>query len=139
MVKNLQTNTNVYNTVFPNLSYRYYANGSEHINTSTQYFLGVPNIFIVKEVAYHQYQLLIMFSACDGMRIGCSMPVLTAYFPVLAQGILGKGWLFVTPPLEDCLTGRTGSSAQAGTGCADLQLMADCQALTLPIPVTVAT
>ncbi len=36
--------------------------------------------------------------------------------------ILGKGGLFVTPPL-DCLTGLTGSSTRAGTGCTDLQLI----------------
>ncbi len=27
------------------------------------------------------------------------------------------------PPLEDCLTGLTGSSTLAGTGCTDLQLI----------------
>ncbi len=35
-------------------------------------------------------------------------------------GNLGKGWivqLFVAPPIEDCLTGLTGSSTRAGTGC----------------------
>ena len=62
------------------------------------------------------------------------MPVIAAYFPVLAEGILGKGGLFVAPLLQDCLNGLTGSSTQAGTGCADLQLIgsivADCQALT---------
>ncbi len=53
---------------------------------------------------------------------------------VLAYGILGKGGLFVAPPLEDCLTGLTGSSTRAETGCTDLQLnsssVADCQTLT---------
>ncbi len=39
-----------------------------------------------------------------------SYVTLTAYFPMLAQGILGKGGLFVVPPLEDCLIGLTGSS-----------------------------
>ena len=48
-----------------------------------------------------------------------TIPVLTAYFPVLAYGILGKGELI----LEDCLSGITGSFTQAGTGCTDLQLM----------------
>ena len=33
---------------------------------------------------------LFAFSACGGMRTGKRMPVLTAYFPVLAYGILGK-------------------------------------------------
>ncbi len=77
--------------------------------------------------------MLVVLSACGGM------PVLTAYFPMkllmaMASGILGKGGLFVAPPLEDCLTGLTGSSTQGGTGCAGLQLIgvsvADCQALT---------
>ncbi len=40
------------------------------------------------------------------------LPVLIAYFPVLALGILGKGVLFVTQPLEDRLTGLTGSSTR---------------------------
>ena len=35
------------------------------------------------------------------------MPVLTAYFPVLTEGILEKGGLFAEPPLENCLTGLT--------------------------------
>ena len=39
--------------------------------------------------------------------------------------------MFEAPPLEDCLTGLTGSSTQAGTGDAELQLIgssaADCQ------------
>ncbi len=72
-----------------------------------------------------------MFSACGGLRTGKSLPVLTAYFPVLAYGILGKGGLFVAPPLEDYFTGLT------GTGCTELQLIgssvADCQALTCPV------
>ncbi len=49
-------------------------------------------------------------------------------------GHLGKGGLFVTPPLEDCLTRLMGSSTRAETGWVDLQLIgsnvADCQALT---------
>ena len=40
------------------------------------------------------------------------LPVLTAYFSVQAKGILGKGGLFVAPPLEECLTGLMGSSTQ---------------------------
>ena len=45
------------------------------------------------------------------MRTGSKLPVLTAYFPTeMAYGILGKGGLFVTPVLEDCLTGITGIS-----------------------------
>ena len=41
-----------------------------------------------------------VFSTCGGIRTGIKMPVLTAYFPVLAYGILGKGGLFVAPPLD---------------------------------------
>ncbi len=49
---------------------------------------------------------------------------------------LAKGGLFVLPPLEECLTGITGSSTRAGAGTdnTDLQLIGssvfDCQALT---------
>ena len=52
-----------------------------------------------------------------------SIPVFTAYFTVLAYGILGKSRLFLAQPLEDCLTGLTGSSTQSGTGCTDLHLI----------------
>ncbi len=45
-------------------------------------------------------------------------------------GHLGKGWIVrsicVAPPLEDCLTGLTGSSTQGGTASS----VAGCQALT---------
>ena len=55
-------------------------------------------------------------------------------FSVLAYGILGKGGLFMVPPLDDCLIRITGSSTRAGTGCRDLQLIHNsvvhCQALT---------
>ena len=37
------------------------------------------------------------FSACGGIRAGSNRPVLTANFPVLAYGILGKGGLFAAP------------------------------------------
>ena len=78
--------------------------------------------------------MLVVFSACGGIRTVMKMQVLTALFPVLARGILGKGGLFVAPPLEDCLSGQTGCSTRAGTGGTDLQLVgsivADCQALT---------
>ena len=60
-----------------------------------------------------------MFSACGGIR----------------TLVVGKGGLFVAPPLEECLTWQTGSSTRAGTGRTDFQLIgssvADCQALTL--------
>ena len=39
--------------------------------------------------------LSVVFSACGGIRTGIKVPVLTAYFPMLAEGILGKGGLFV--------------------------------------------
>ena len=58
---------------------------------------------------------LFVFSACGGISTGSKVPVLTAYISVLAYGIL-----FVEPPLEDCLTGLTGSSTRAETGCTDL-------------------
>ncbi len=48
-------------------------------------------------------------------------------------GHLGKGWTCRgTTTLEDCLTGLTGPSTRAGTGCTDIQIsgVADCQALT---------
>ena len=68
------------------------------------------------------------------IRTGSKLPVLTAYFPLSAYGILGKGGLFVAPQQEDCLTGLTGSSTLAGTSCAYLQLIgssvADCQTPT---------
>ena len=44
--------------------------------------------------------MLFVFSACGGSKL----PGLTAYFSVLAKGIMGKGGLFVAPPLQDCLT-----------------------------------
>ena len=44
--------------------------------------------------------LWVVFSACGGIRTGGNKPV-------LVQGILGKGGLFVTLPLEDCPTGPT--------------------------------
>ena len=50
----------------------------------------------------------VTFSACGVMRTGSKQPVLTAYFPVLVYGILGKDGLFVAPPLEDCHIGLTG-------------------------------
>ncbi len=75
-----------------------------------------------------------MSSACGGIRNARAIPVLTVHFPVLAQGVLGKGGLFVAPKLEDCFTSLTGSSTQAETGCADLKLFSDsvvdCQDLT---------
>ncbi len=49
--------------------------------------------------------MLVVFSACGGIRTGISVLVLPAYFPVLAYGILGKGGLFVAPPFEDWANG----------------------------------
>ena len=81
---------------------------------------------------------LFVFSTCGGIRTDSKMPVLTAYVPLLAYGILGKSGLFVAPPLEECLTGlmgSSGSSTRAGTCSTNLQLIgssvADCQALTI--------
>ncbi len=85
-------------------------------------------------VSRQRDMLLVVFSACGRIRTGNGKPILTAYFPMLTYGILGKGELFVSPPLEDCLTELTGSSTRDGTGWTDLQLssssVADCQALT---------
>ena len=49
--------------------------------------------------------LFFVFSAYGGLRTGSKLPVLTAYFPVLAYGILEKGGLFVAPPQEQALLG----------------------------------
>ena len=38
---------------------------------------------------------------------------------------MGKSRLLVSPPLENCLAGLTGSSTLAGTGSTDLQLIGD--------------
>ncbi len=59
----------------------------------------------------------VLYLTCTGIRTGIRMklPVLTAYFPVLAYGILGKGGLLVAPHLEDFLTGLKGSSTRAFT------------------------
>ncbi len=51
---------------------------------------------------------LMVLSACGGINASNSTPLLTAYFPVLAQGILGKDGSFVSPPTKDCLTGMKG-------------------------------
>ncbi len=48
---------------------------------------------------------------------------IASFDSLLSLGILGKGGLFVVPPLEDCLTGLTRSSTQAGTGGTELQLI----------------
>ncbi len=81
-----------------------------HGNSPYKFF---PDKFILQETNKNHFLkelmsvvvLLVVFSACGGIRTGINLPVLTAYFPVLAEGILGKGGLFVTPPLEDCLNG----------------------------------
>ena len=62
------------------------------------------------------------------------LPVSTAYFSRAGLGYLGKGWIVRDTTTRRLDTGQTGSSTQAGTCCADLQLIgssvADCQALT---------
>ena len=76
--------------------------------------------------------LLLVFPACDGIRTGSKLPSWTAYFPELAYGILGKGVLFVEPPLED--TGLTGSSTQAKADCRFIgSSVNDCQVLSWPV------
>ena len=60
--------------------------------------------------------MLSMFSACGGIHTGSKLLVLTAYFPMLALGILGKVGLFVAPPLDNCLSGLMGSSIQEPSG-----------------------
>ena len=79
--------------------------------------------------------LIVVFSACGGIPTGIT--IVCQFDSRLSRaglGILGKGGLFVAPPLENCLTGLTGSSTRAGTGCTHLQLIGnsvtDCQALT---------
>ena len=88
---------------------------------------------------------MFVFSAYGGIRTGSTnnLPVWTAYksnanldslLSRVGLDILGEGKLFVAPPLEDCSTGLTGSSIQAGTGCTNFLLLvssvADCQSLT---------
>ncbi len=53
------------------------------------------SVISITQVLGFFFCLLVVFSACGGIRTGRRMPVLTAYFPVLAWGILGKGGLFV--------------------------------------------
>ncbi len=53
----------------------------------------------------------------------------TRGLPYQANGLLYPGRLLMSPPLEECLTGLTGSSTRAGTGCTDLQLI--CGSATL--------
>ncbi len=77
---------------------------------------------LVAIFAVSKHLLFFVISACGGIRTGSNLPILTAYFPVLAYGILGKSGLFVAPPLEDRLTVLTGSSVQNGTDCMNLQI-----------------
>ena len=53
--------------------------------------------------------MLVVFSACGGIRTGSSLPV-----------------------LEDCLTGLTGSSTRAGTGDTEAITREQCKTLTDP-------
>ncbi len=43
-------------------------------------------------------------------------------FLLLVWGTLGKGALFVTPPLADGLTLLTGSSTLAGKSCTEIEI-----------------
>ena len=80
--------------------------------------------FLSRVIRYALAQIWVVFSAFGRIRTSFRMPVLTAYVPVLAQGILRLPYW------------ATGSSTQAGTGCTDFQLIgssvANCQALTGP-------
>ncbi len=72
----------------------------------------------------------IVFSACGGLCTTISFYSLLSH---AGLGHLGKGWIVRGTPLEDGLTGLTGSSTRAGTGSTGLQLIgssvADCQQL----------
>ena len=73
-------------------------------------FFGISHVkilYVLIPVLYQVVDLLVVFSACGGIRSSSKLPVLTTYFPVLAKGFLGKGELFVASPLEDCLTRLT--------------------------------
>ena len=79
---------------------------------------GIKDFVIKLNITKKVKVLSVFFSAGGGLRTGNSMPVLTAHFPVLAYAILAG--LFVAAPLEEYLTGLSGSSTRAGTGCAKI-------------------
>ena len=80
----------------------------------------VSTWYVWKVFSTYGYWFLVVFSACGGIRSGISMPVLAACW-------LRASWVRV-----DCLTGLTGSSIQAGSGCTNIIYIAnvaDCLAL----------
>ena len=70
--------------------------------------------------------LLFVFSACGEISTGRKLPVLTAYFLVLAQVMLEK------MTLEDCLTRLYRALLPKLEQVYGFSNVADCQALTLP-------
>ncbi len=72
------------------------AGGDDKQHQQVFCFLGPRNMHIVHNV------WLVVFSACGGIRTACYV-VLTTYVPTLSLGILGKGALFVTQPLQQCI------------------------------------
>ena len=85
--------------------------------------------------------LLITFSACGGIRTGIFIPVFKQpilNLPVLSKGILGKGGWFMAPPLEDGLTGLTGSSTPLGLLAYELDVSVNGAMDIIPFPVFVS-
>ena len=76
--------------------------------------------------------VFVVVSACGGIRTDKKMPVLTAYFPEPALGILGKGGLFVAPPLGYGLFYPSWNKWNRLTAwpCGSVISVADYQALT---------
>ena len=63
---------------------------------------GTNNLPFPKKPSKLEIQAeLIVFATCGRIRTSRSMPVLTAYFLMLSNGILGKGVLLLAPPLEN--------------------------------------
>ncbi len=68
--------------------------------------MSETEIVFRKPCIFSPASTVVLFSACGGIRTGRIMPVFTAYFPVLAYGILGKDGLFMLQSIEDCITGE---------------------------------
>ena len=64
--------------------------------------------------------LFFVFSAYGGKRAGSKLSALTAYFPVLAKGILGKGLIVRGTTTRRLPYWANGSSTRTATGCTDL-------------------
>ena len=89
-------------------------------------FYHCLRIEFVKIKLHFLLVLLVVFSACGGREIHTckkGIPVLSAYFPVLAYGKLGMGGLVVVTTIGDCHTRLMVSSTQAEACCTDLQLI----------------